>query len=962
MKLPEGLTPIETLPEGLTPIEETKKGSPIDTVLHGVRTGAETSIAGVFANRLEALFPSSKPKVEVTKSDDGKVGISLVTYTPEQMYGEDWKNLSWEERTQRVYAKRKQERDTAFPGIVGTPLEDSVTHNVSEFVGSFLDPTVLLPLGTATKGMKVLSTQGAKVATAGALWAGGTEAAKEWGSGEELDPWRIGTAAIGGALLVPALVKGMDLLGSKIAIRAAKQEIANAHSLLDELDAELLQRRALGDSDFDAITGALAKYNIKAQELFDAEKLTDRLLLMPENQKEAFKWMSDVPMGALSNELKPKTLFNDILEPIADRISHHWPQVGLRLRNMDRKIREDTHTYLSSIRPIFSYVSTLSSKEQEAFKSAWLAEDSKILSYILKKNPESVEAFNEFNKIKHILYKEQQTRGYSLPEFSKDWFPRVVVNYKGLAKKLEIHDKTLLDNLLEDEAKRLKRDLTMIERSTIVNQFLSRRSPAYATRPTSVKKRGINIPEPFKEFYASPEQAVHLYIRETMNDIHKRDFFGKHLKTTKVKNAVDIHASVGALLDSDPILKGNEAALHELTKLLNVRFIEGEKSPHKIIQSLRNTNTVGYLANPYSAIQQTTDIGTSMYRNGTINTIKAMVGKKHYTAIDAGLRDAVQEMETSLNATSRWIEKRLKQSGFTWMDMKGKSIFMEATLRKHQKLALTNSGQKQIIKKYVASYGDDIFKLIESLKKDPTEAVKDPNVRLLIWNELAKVQPIAQSEMPYSYLANPNLRIFYSLKSYTVKQINIINQDIIRELRTPGHRVEGAKNLLKFATLMTIAGAPVTMVNEMLKGKEVFTAETASNLVVNNLLKIMGASTFMLDDLAKGSWDMAVSNLLLPPMTILRSLGQDAAELAMHGTDVEISSLRSGRYVPVVGAPFYYLFGRGMENDLSERAQRNKRAEQDKAEMKEKRNERYRKQREKIKEQIKEYDRFPWAP
>jgi hypothetical protein len=46
------------------------------------------------------------------------------------------------------------------------------------------------------------------------------------------------------------------------------------------------------------------------------------------------------------------------------------------------------------------------------------------------------------------------------------------------------------------------------------------------------------------------------------------------------------------------------------------------------------------------------------------------------------------------------------------------------------------------------------------------------DVKMYLFMKLSQVQPLTQSEMPVGYLKNPNLRIFYMLKTFSIRQVS----------------------------------------------------------------------------------------------------------------------------------------------------------------------------------------------
>lgn len=63
---------------------------------------------------------------------------------------------------------------------------------------------------------------------------------------------------------------------------------------------------------------------------------------------------------------------------------------------------------------------------------------------------------------------------------------------------------------------------------------------------------------------------------------------------------------------------------------------------------------------------------------------------------------------------------------------------------------------------------------------------------MYLFNELAEIQPITLSEMPERYLKHPNGRIMYALKSFTLKQIDVLRKNIVQEWNK-GNKIKAVK-------------------------------------------------------------------------------------------------------------------------------------------------------------------------
>ena len=66
----------------------------------------------------------------------------------------------------------------------------------------------------------------------------------------------------------------------------------------------------------------------------------------------------------------------------------------------------------------------------------------------------------------------------------------------------------------------------------------------------------------------------------------------------------------------------------------------------------------------------------------------------------------------------------------------------------------------------------DASKAISDLRS----GIKSDQVLQALFNRLSDVAPISLIEMPQAYAENPNTRILYSLKSYTIKQFDFLRQ------------------------------------------------------------------------------------------------------------------------------------------------------------------------------------------
>jgi hypothetical protein len=96
------------------------------------------------------------------------------------------------------------------------------------------------------------------------------------------------------------------------------------------------------------------------------------------------------------------------------------------------------------------------------------------------------------------------------------------------------------------------------------------------------------------------------------------------------------------------------------------------------------------------------------------------------------------------------------------------------------------------------------------------------NIKLLLFNELSDIQPVSVIELPLAYARGGNGRIFYSMKSYTLKQLDWNRREIFRKMKDPKTAVEGFTNLIKWTFWLSVFGVGVDGLKDFILGKDDF--------------------------------------------------------------------------------------------------------------------------------------------
>ena len=352
-----------------------------------------------------------------------------------------------------------------------------------------------------------------------------------------------------------------------------------------------------------------------------------------------------------------------------------------------------------------------------------------------------------------------------------------------------------------------------------------------------------------------------------------------------------------------------EADFDRMADLVNARFGLGEQSAGQISGTLRNIGYMTTLGNPFSALTQIGDLGMSVYMNGMRNTIAGMLGRRNVNLEDIGINNIVAQELSTVGATAKLLDKTLGAVGFKALDRLGKTTFINSAYKRFANLAKSDKGIAEIRKKYGGMLGEEFKSTMTDLRAGN---ITD-NVKLMLYNELAGVQPINLSQVPLAYLNNPNGRIFYSLKTFAIKQLDVMRRDIIQEFKS-GNQKKAAENLVAYMTIIPMMGATVDETKDFLRGQGM-SAEDMPDNYIENLFKVFGGSQYVMDKyVKKGQVGSALGETIAPPLDWINAGSEDIWKV-MNG-EFPGGDSKVLRELPVIGDVWYNFFGGGLEKAI----------------------------------------------
>lgn len=759
--------------------------------------------------------------------------------SPAELYGADFEDMDYDER--KEYLVNRREFLGKLDNIDTITYQEDAGKRASAAIlgtltGALATPTTAVPFGKTRKAQRIIGgTIGAETAAGKQLVEG------------EFDPVEFGLMT-GFGVVAPeateAVVKGIGTVGRKgvetiqeiedktrataarlIGKQATPRSQKKADKLVDKLEQEYAKGVVEGLDEKTIVARANEKLGMTTDDLDGVLVHASRQPVIP-NAEAAVKIVA-----ARENPLASTTTigkaYDAIAAPISTVIKNIDKQTFARLRKYEKDLHVNTSETMNQLGKFITGAAKANKSNPLEFKSFQRAlfngkiDEAKTIANE-SKSTEIRDLLPEIENVRNTLntlYSNLKDAGVKI-EYRENYFPRIVKDYDGLMNALGSVRKAEIEQVLSNYAKSKKveswKELDDPEISQVIGQYLQRRR-GVGGKPSIARERKIEkLDDVIDQYYYSAPESLQMYVTRAVREAEKRKFFGNAAVTKEGTTAVDTEASIANYIANAAKRGMDTDQLDTLTAMLKARFELGEQASSKLVSGVKNFQYASLLGQFESALTQLGDVGASIYLNGLINTVKSLVGKKTVSVEDMGLINKVAAEMSSINGTGNALEFVFKWSGFNQIDKLGKETLMNSSLQKWSKIAKKNP--EAAAKRFKDTHGDDVSALIDDLANDRMT----DNVKLMLWNELSDVQPISLSEMPQKYLEMPDGRIFYALKTFTLKQFDLIRRDMYEELRSgyknknPKQIANATTNLLRYATAMGLSGATVQQTKDIL--------------------------------------------------------------------------------------------------------------------------------------------------
>ena len=544
-----------------------------------------------------------------------------------------------------------------------------------------------------------------------------------------------------------------------------------------------------------------------------------------------------------------------------------------------------------------------------------IATDNERIQGLAKEGREILERYgmvDDYAKVRGLMDSiGQEAVGLGLdPNLIQNYFPRSVDDFKGLKGSLG-YDVTAVDSEIARYERVTGRKLDDVERQMMLEKLIrSRLYRSGAGEPSNSKERRISvIDESQLQYYASPMEALNRYIEQSITSIETKKLIGDGF-SGKTVGANPVSGRLGKVMDQ--LVKEGKLRQDQIDVVAGV--VEARFGQHGsqmgFVKGAKNLGYIAAMGSPMSTLTQLGDFYFSMVQNGLLPTVQATLGTKKFKMDDLGLaKESISAEHKDAGAFSRSVDTIFKMTGLTAMDRLAKESNINATynvLRKGAKSNPNSKKYKKALARLKKIQGNDAYKTIADLKNGK----KSDLVIEAIYNELADIAPISLTEMPLEYSRNPNLRITYSLKSYTIKQFNFIRErtwvNLMEGLATgdPQRVANASSDMMKILLFTTITNGSADIMKAILMNREI----DPEDFWWNHVLRMFGISKYTTVKARKEGWGSAFVKTMSPPQVgIIDDITKDIGD-ARRAKD-----MRSSKYFPVAGKIYYWQAGRGKE-------------------------------------------------
>ena len=635
------------------------------------------------------------------------------------------------------------------------------------------------------------------------------------------------------------------------------------------------------------------------------------------------------------------------------------PELFRRTRRHEYNVMTRTTEQNKRVEPFMKLTKKLSTTDLRQLDLAMKNSDQKKIDEIVTANNMTAE-FAEVRTVLNEIFEAANQVGIDI-DYRKAYIPRVVKDPKGFLEFFQKGDDwSIVRNAIEKKEQERGRVLTETERAAVVNTLLRgyTTSAISLARPGAAKERTVDVIDAeVNQFYHDFRVSLTKYIEGMNEKISSREFFGRQsnqivklraqlsaartrlaklgkkqgltpgakkeqftesIAATKERaeqiiakldrlGADDLSNSVGQFV-IDEVLADNikPSQEKEVRDLLMGLF--DPKSSGTLLGNFKALLYIDVLGSFLNTVTQLEELGLAFYRDplGFVpEAVKATINLSEITTEDLGITSIGEEFKES--DARKALGAILSITGFQKIDQIGKQTFINTVVKKMQRQA--RSGDKALIDRLRRVFGDDFQQVVEDLKSGE---VTD-NVKYLAFNQILDIQPLALSEMPEAYNRAGNLRIFFALKTFMIKQLDFVRTEALQDMKRPETFMRGFGRLMWLSFSLALFGAGADALKDFIRGRPFDLLDS----VVDTFLRRIFFSKFQYSKAMREGFGRSFLEGFIPPTKLIDAVTRDIKSFG----EKDVKDFEFWRSVPIVGEPYYWWFGAGREKALKEQRQ-----------------------------------------
>lgn len=520
------------------------------------------------------------------------------------------------------------------------------------------------------------------------------------------------------------------------------------------------------------------------------------------------------------------------------------------------------------------------------------------------------------------------------------YFHRVLHDREGLLKALG-HERSVIDDAIA-KAEQEKGHLTEEDKNDIVNSviegsFNGKKGPGFLH-----ERKLAEITPELDKFYEHPEVGDIIWAQRVARDVTNRKYFGKIDPTDA--DVMGHGGSFGERINqgkaSGIIRKRGEDMIRQNMVSLFDKRKKFDEDINKLATGFRKMQTFGYLSDIGTAAVQFADIFSIMREYGALDALKSYSkGKPDISTIGVteGHNQDIQEFSRrAKGSVTRQLEKPFR---FAMKNLIGRAdtlqksaLIKAATSSLHRAFVEADSAQyRQMEKRYSQEFPERWEGMKEAIKsKDFVEGKWNDDASLLLFSELARLQPTSSSSRAQGFNeASEFKKIFYTLRSYPLKQVGILREQAYNELKR-GNTAHGFARLITYLTLVA-AGQQVF---QFAKDKALDRPDqTFDEYAAAGILQLAMVPRYSIYRAKQEGIGTAAMETLVPGLGMVNDFGKDLLTTAKFATETKgqngrtqipdlgtlAQNLEAPKYIPGVGREIYSLLGKGSLKNQKEK-------------------------------------------